>query len=51
VRLFSANGQEKVDEIADNTHGSVFAKSAAVVSGVEECLRQFGCPEHIRDAL
>jgi hypothetical protein len=26
-------------------------KSWAVLSGVEECLRQFGSPKHIRDVL
>jgi hypothetical protein len=28
-----------------------FPNRAAVLSGVEECLRQFGCPKHICDAL
>ena len=51
TKLFSANSQEKVDDMADRTHGSRFANSAAVLSGVEECLRQFGGPKHIRDAL
>jgi hypothetical protein len=43
--------QEKVEDIADELTDRDSQWCGPVLSGAEECLRQFGCPKHIRDAL
>jgi hypothetical protein len=37
-------------EVAHNSRLAI-RKSTVILLGVEECLRQFGCTKHIRDAL
>jgi hypothetical protein len=45
LKRFVANS-----EVAHNSRLAI-RKSTVILLGVEECLRQFGCTKHIRDAL
>ena len=51
TKLFSVTAKEKSTINPTELTLRIFANCGAVLSGVEERLRQFGCPKHIRDAL
>lgn len=51
TKLFSVTVKEKSTINPTELTLRIFANCGAVLSGVEERLRQIGCPKHIRDAL
>ncbi len=51
TKLFSVTVKEESTIDPTELTLRIFANCRAVLSGVEERLRQFGCPKHIRDAL